>query len=117
MRWDLGKFFEGRLLATIQILKTIYDVATGTGEDVAVWVEGRELVFGKGEPKSGRGFLRAIPGEASVTIAFPRGHQILDPLKRARGPAGSQTQMILRHPSDLDVYVRRMIDAAYQLEG
>lgn len=117
MRPDIGRFLEGRLLSTVQLLKAIYDIGTGEGDDVSVWIDGRELVFGKGEPSTGRGFLRAIPQETSVILAFPRGHELLDPLKRAKGPRGSETRMFIRHASELDPYVRRMIDAAYHLES
>ena len=117
MRPDLGRFFEGRLLETVNLMKTVYDAATGTGKDVSVWIDGRELVFGKGDDQTTRGFLRMIPLEATVVVAFPKGNQILDPQKRARGYPGSQTKMTLAHASDVDVYVRRMIEAAYALEG
>lgn len=117
MRTDLGRFFEGRLLETIKLLKAIHDVATGAGPDVSVWIDGRQMVFGRGEPRTGRGFLRVMPGETNAIVSFPRGHQLHDPGKRAKGPSGSETRMTLGHLGDLDPYVRRMIDAAYALEG
>ncbi len=117
MRADIGRFLEGRLLETINVMKAVYDAGTGAGKDVNVWIDGRELVFGKSAEEAGRGFLRLIPGEVSVVIAFPKGSEILDPKKRARGYPGSQTKMTLSHPSDLDTYVRRMIDVAYALDG
>jgi hypothetical protein len=116
MRTDIGRFFEGRLLDTIKLLQTIYDVGCGAGRDVNAWVDGRELVFSRGEESKGRGFLRVTPGETNATICFPRGHELLDPLKRAKGPRGSETRMTIMHPSELDSYVRRMIDAAYELD-
>lgn len=116
MRPDIGRFLEGRLLDTIQLIKTVYDVGSGAGHDVTVWFDGREMVFGKGPDESGRGFLRLIAGEVSVVIAFPRGGELFDPQKRARGYAGSQTSMTIGHIGDLDSYVRRMIAGAYTLE-
>lgn len=116
MRSDIGRFFEGYMLETINIMKVVYDSAMGAGKDVVVWIDGRELVFGRGEENSGRGFLRMIPGEVTVRIAFPKGDQVFDPQKRARGYPGSQKSMTLAHPSDVDTYVRRMIDAAFALE-
>ena len=117
MRADLGRFFEGRLLDTINTMKTIYDAATGAGNDVEAWLDGREMVFGKSKEHEGRGFLRMIPGEASVVIAFPKGNQIMDPKKRAKGYPGAQTKITVSHPSDVDTYVRRMIDSAYALDA
>lgn len=117
MRTDIGRFFEGRILATVNILKTIYDVGSGEGADVVVWIEGRQMVFGRGEPNTGRGFLRVTPGETNIILAFPRGHEVMDPKKRATGPRGSETKMVINHPSEIDPYVRRMIDAAYAIDG
>jgi hypothetical protein len=116
MRADLGRFFEGHLLETVNVMKTVYDAAVGAGRDVGVWIDGRELVFGRGAEQSGRGFLRMIPGEASVVIAFPNGSQLLDKQKRLRGYPGAQSKMTVAHPSDVDIYVRRLIDSAYALE-
>jgi hypothetical protein len=115
MRTDIGRFLEGRLLPTINLIKTIYDTGLGAGKDVTAWIDGRELVFSKGEDK-GRGFMRAIPLETSVTLCFPRGHELLDPKKRAKGARGSETRVLIRDQMDLDLYIRRMIDAAYSVE-
>jgi len=116
MREDIGRYLEGRLHDTQQLIKIVYDIATGQGRDVNAWVEGRELVFGRKEPGKGTGFLRLLPSEVSLTISFPRGHELPDPLKRARGVRGSRTKLTIRTTSDLDSYVRRMIDAAYALD-
>jgi hypothetical protein len=116
VRADLGRYFEGYLLETTNLMKTIYDAAVGAGKDVTVKIDGRELVFSKGED-GGRGFLRMIPGEATVVIAFPNGSRLLDKQKRLRGYPGAQSKMTLAHPSDVDTYVRRLIDAAYALES
>jgi hypothetical protein len=116
MREDIGRFLEGRLLPTINLIKTIYDVGLGAGKDVEAWLDGRELVFSKGHGGHNRGFLRLTPMETAVTIAFPRGHELLDPKKRAKGARGSETRMLIRDQADLDLYVRRMIDAAYSIE-
>jgi hypothetical protein len=115
MRSDLGRFFEGHILETVNVMKTIYDAGTGAGKDVSVSIDGRELVFTKGDA-GGRGFLRMIPGEVAVRIAFPKGSLVFDPEKRAKGYPGSQTSFSVAHPSEIDTYVRRMIDAAYALE-
>jgi len=115
MRADLGRYFEGYLLETTNLMKTIYDAAIGAGKDVQVRIDGRELVFAKDE--TGRGFLRMIPSEATVVIAFPNGSQLLDKQKRLRGYPGAQSKMTLAHASDVDIYVRRLIDAAYALES
>ena len=115
MRGEIGRFFEGYLHETLQLMKTVYDAGLGAGPDVLVWIDGREMVFGRWE-EGGRGFLRMIPAEVSVRIAFPKGEQVFDPQGRTKGYPGSQTSMTLFLPSDVDVYVRRMIDAAYQLE-
>ena len=98
------------------MLKAVYDTSLGQGKDVKVWVDGRELVFGTKEPRVGQGFLRLLPLETSVTISFPRGHDIPDPQKRAKGPRGSRTRLTIRTTADLDFYVRRMFDAAYALD-
>lgn len=116
MQSDIGRFFEGYMLETINIMKVVYDSAIGAGKDVTAWIDGRELVFSKGDANSGRGFLRMTPGEVTVRIAFPKGDDVFDPQKRTRGYPGSQKSMTLAHPSDVDSYVRRMIDAAYSLE-
>src|SRR5687768_3469309 len=116
MRTDIGRFFEGRLLSTIKLLQVIYDLASGAGPDVSAWIEGRELVFGKGDERAGTIFLRVTPQETAAILSFPRGHELFDPLKRAKGPPHSQTRLVVTHPSEIDLYVRRMIDAAYNLE-
>jgi hypothetical protein len=117
MRADLGRFFEGRLLETVNVMKTVYDAATGAGKDVGAWIDGRELVFSRSKEEAGRGFLRLIPGEVSVVVAFPKGSQLLDPKKRLKGYPGSTSRITLAHPSDLDLYLRRLIDAAYALDA
>jgi hypothetical protein len=116
MESELGRYFEGRRLETTMLLKQVHDLALGTGRDVTVWIDGRELVFGRGAPRRGRGFLRVVPGEVQLVLAFPRGHELFDPKQRARGPRGSQTQLTIGHAIDLDPYVRRMIDSAYALD-
>lgn len=117
MRPDLGRYFEGRELSQTNLLSVIYDFCNGQGADVAVWIDGRELVFGRGEPKVGQGFLRVLPQEIWVLIGFPRGHQLFDPKKRAKGPPRSQTRVLIRDPADFDLYVRRMVEQAYGLES
>lgn len=117
MRPDIGRYLDNRLHEVMLLIKVVYDVCTGEGADVSAWVDGRELVFGRKGEREGPGFLRLLPHEVNVTIAFPRGHDIPDPLKRARGVPGSRTRMTLRTTADLDVYVRRMIDTAYALDA
>jgi hypothetical protein len=117
VRADLGRYFEGHLLETVNVMKTVYDAAMGAGKDVSVWIDGRELVFGKGPDQTGRGFIRMIPGEATVVIAFPKGSLLLDKQKRLRGYPNAQSKMTLAHPSDVDIYVRRLIDSAYAQES
>lgn len=103
------------MLDTINLVKTVYDIGTGAGKDVSAWIDGRELVFGRKEPGEGAGFLRVLPHEVTITISFPRGHEIPDPQKRTRGVPGSRTHMTVRHIGDLDAYTRRIIDAAYAM--
>ena len=117
MRPDIGRYLEGRFFDTVQLVKTVYDIGLGQGDDVSVWIEGNELVFGRRDPGSGSGFLRLLPQEVSITLSFPRGHEISDPQKRARGAAGSRTRLTIRMSAEIDVYTRRMIDAAYALDG
>lgn len=117
MRPDIGRYLEGRLLSTINLIKLIYDTGLGAGRDVEVWIDGRELVFSKGEGGKGRGFMRVIPFETSLNLCFPRGHELLDPKKRAKGAKGSETRVLIRDQADLDLYIRRMIDSAYSIEG
>lgn len=117
MESELGRFFAGRLYETTMLLKAIYDVGSGAGRDVTTWIDGRELVFGRGSPRTGRGFLRVVPGEVTVVLAFPRGQELFDPKKRAKGPRGSQTSLTVGHVGELDPYLRRMIEGAYVLDG
>ena len=117
MESTIGRYFEGRLLETQQLLRFIYDVAHGQGGDVCVWIDGREMVFGRGDPQRNRGFLRVTPGEVAVTLGFPQGSQLFDPKKRAKGPAGAQTSLSITHSTQLDLYVRRLVDQAYALDG
>lgn len=117
MESEIGRYFEGRLLETQQLLRAIYDMALGQGKDTCAWIDGRELVFGRGEPRGGRGFLRVIPGEVAAVLAFPMGHRIMDPKKKAKGPAGSQTSLSITHASQLDAYLRRMVESAYAHHG
>jgi len=101
----------------MKLIKTIYDVACGQGPKVTAWIDGRELVFSAREPGAGRGFLRLTPHEAHVTIAFPRGHELFDPKKRAKGAKGSETRISLRDQADLDLYVRRLIESAHAIDA
>lgn len=117
MESELGRYFEGRLLDTQRLLRTLYDLGLGLGSDTQVWIDGREMVFGRGEPRSGRGFMRIIPSEVMVVLAFPRGDGITDPKGLAKGPRGGQRSMTITHASQLDPYVRRMIGSAYDLDG
>ncbi len=112
----LGRFFEGRLLGTTRLLKQLYDLALGQGRDVQAGLEGQELVFGRGAPRQGRGFLRLLPGDAHVVLAFPRAPELLDPQRRLRGPRGSQAQLVLTVAGGLDPYVRRLVESAHALE-
>lgn len=116
MESEIGRYFEGRLLDTQRVLRALYDLGLGQGSDTQVWIDGRELVFGKGEVGQGRGYMRLIPAEAVVTIAFPKGYALLDPQRRTHGAPGSQTVLVVGHASDLDPYVRRLVAAAYALE-
>jgi hypothetical protein len=115
MQSDIGRYFEGRLFETTQLLKVIYDVTLGAGKDVAATIEGKELVFRKGQ-NTGRGFLRVIPMEVYVLIAFPKGQELFDPRKRTQGPPGSQKTTLIRDTIDFDIYVRGLLAQAYALE-
>ncbi len=115
MESHIGRFFEGRLYETTLLLKSIYDLGTGLGKDVVVSIDGRELVFCR-KDKPGRGFLRIIPQEAQLIVAFPRGHALFDPKKRTKGPPNAQTTLTVRQGGDLDIYFRRLLDSAYAAE-
>ena len=115
MNSELGRFFEDRLLDTQKLLRALYDVGTSPGPDISVWVDGRELVFGRTENAGGRGFMRLIPAEVRVVVAFPRGFDLFDPMGRLKGPMNSQRSLTLGHAFELDHYVRRLIETAYQL--
>lgn len=112
---SLGRFLEGRSLEQQQLLRVLVDLGSGLGPDVEVSVDGRELVFRR--EGRGRGFLRVIPRATSVLLGFPRGSELFDPRRRLEGPAGLQRSCPVREPSDLDGYVRRLIDEAHRLEG
>jgi hypothetical protein len=117
VRTDIGRFYEGRLFETVNLIKNALEVATGVGYDVEVWIHGRELVFGRGEAEQGVGFLRILPGEASITLSFPRGGEVFDPQKRMKGVPGSRTRLVVRNAGDIDSYARRLIEAAYELDS
>ncbi len=117
MESEVGRYLEGRLHDTQQLLRTIYDLGLGQGKDTCIWIDGREMIFGRGGEGRGRGFLRIIPGEVAVILAFPRGHELFDPKKMTKGPMGSQTSMSITHASQLDMYVRRLIECAYALDN
>lgn len=116
MKEDIGRYLDGRLFETVQLIKIIYDLATGEGRDVIAQVDGRELVFHRGEPK-GAGFVRLLPAETSVTLSFPLGARLFDPGKRLKGVPGSRLRITLRGKQDVDPYVRRLVDNAYAIEG
>lgn len=116
MRIDIGRFLEGRLLETVNLIKAVYDLATGEGKDVEAFVHGRELVFARREP-TGAGFVRLLPQETSVVISFPRGPELFDPGKRLRGFPTARRSLTLRSTMQLDPYVRRLIDEAYRLDA
>jgi hypothetical protein len=113
MREDVGRFFEGRLHETTMLLKAAYDIAVATGPDVADWVHGRELVFSRSEPGESRGFLRILPLDVLLQLAFPKGKELFDPQKRLRGVPGSQLRLTVRGMGDLDPYARRLVEEAY----
>lgn len=113
MNPEIGRYFEGWHLDTIKLLKALYDMGTGVGPGVTAWIDGRELVFTKQPPGTDRGFLRLIPSEASVIVAFPAGDRLFDPRKRLRGPPRSQKSLVLGYANEIDLDVRRLIDAAY----
>lgn len=112
MRADLGRYFESHGMEIQRLLKALYDMGLGQGKDVVFFLEGRELVLARGEPK-GYGFVRFLPEETGVTISFPSGAQLFDPAKRMRGFPGSRTRVTLRSLLDMDPYVRRLVDQAY----
>ena len=116
VRADIGRFLENRGLEQQKLLKMIYDLGLGCGEDVSIWVHGIEMVIGKGEAEDNRGFLRVFPLEAGVLLSFPRGPELRDPRGRAQGPLGSQTSIEIGHAGEIDLYIRRMIHEAYALE-
>jgi len=117
MESEIGRYFEGRFLETQQLLRAIYDMCFGLGRDVCVWIDGREMVFGRGEVRRNRGFLRVIPSEVVVMLGFPRGAELFDPKKLTKGPIGSQTSVSITHSTQLDAYLRRLVDQAYTTDG
>jgi len=117
MQSDIGRFLEGRRLDSQKLIRVIYDACLGQGANVTAWIVGKELVFGSQGEDVGSGFVRIMPFDVSLILAFPRGHEIPDPQKKMSGVPNSRTTMTLHYPSDVDVYVRRMIDVAYALES
>ena len=115
MNSEIGRYFEGHLFETQKLMKAIYDLAMGEGDGyAAASIEGRELVFSKDE--GGRpGFLRMLPSPTSVTLSFPQGGELLDPNKRLKGPAGARKRVTLNSVQELDPYIRRLIDQAYEI--
>ncbi len=113
MNPEIGRYLEGWHLDTIKLISALYDMAMGQGRDVTAWIDGRELVFTREEPGSDRGFVRLIPSEAHVIVAFPAGDRLFDPRKRLKGPARSQKSLVLGYAGEIDLDVRRLIDAAY----
>ncbi len=116
MESELGRNFQDRLLDQQKLLRALYDLAYGCGADVSCWVQGRELVFGRGEKESGRGFVRLIPLDVMVMCAFPRGDRLFDPTNRLQGPQVGQRSLTLMHHHEIDPHVRRILHAAYAAE-
>ncbi|MBK6686954.1 MAG: hypothetical protein IPG45_20975 [Deltaproteobacteria bacterium] len=117
MESEIGRYFEGRLLETQKMMRATYDLAMGTAKDVVVWIDGRELVFGKGQPRQGRGFLRLIPGEVRIVLAFPNAPALFDPKKVLKGPKGSQASVSIGYVAELDTYLRRLVEQASSLDS
>ena len=115
MQGELGRFFEGRLREVTDMMLVLHDYCVGQGKEVKVTLEGTEMVFRTKD--DGFGFLRVLPMEVTVMVSFPRGHEIPDPKERTKGPVNSRKKMIARTTADIDLYIRRMIDAAYAIEG
>lgn len=116
MESEIGRYFEGRLLETQKMLRATYDICMGEGQDVVCWIDGRELVFGRGEPKKNRGFLRIIPSDVRIMLGFPSASRLFDPKKVLKGPKGSQGNTSIGYVAELDTYLRRLIDEAYRLD-
>lgn len=112
---ELGRYFEGWDLETQKLLRTLYDVGTSPGVDVQVWIDGRELVFGRSGPGS-RGFMRLAPSELRIMVAFPRADLLFDPMRRLRGAATTQRSLSVGHVFEVDPYVRRLVESAYGAE-
>ncbi len=110
---ELGRYLEGRRLDMQKLLRALYDVGCGQGSDVSVRVDGRELVFARDASSGSRGFVRLIPGEERVVIAFPRGNALFDPARRLKGPTGAQQSLSIGHVFEIDAYLRRLIETAY----
>ena len=113
MNPELGRFLEDRSLEMQKLLVALRDLGEAQGRDVTVRVDGRELVFSRGEGQSDRGFVRLIPADARVVIAFPRGGELFDPRGRLTGPIDSQKSLTVDSVSGIDAYVRRLFEAAY----
>lgn len=115
MEAELGRFFEAHGYETKMLLRTVLDLAEGQGAEVVTSVEGRELVFRRGE--GGRGFLRVLPQAVGLVLGFPRGGELFDPKSFLKGPSGFQKSVRILDAADLDPYLRRMLGEAYGLDG
>ena len=117
MQSDIGRFLQELHLDTQKTIRVVYDACFGQGADVSIWIEGKELVFGNKGENTGMGFIRVRPLNMTVILSFPRGHEIPDPQKKMSGVINSAMRMTLHWPSDVNTYVRRLIDVAYALES
>lgn len=114
MEASLGRYLSGHSLEMQRLLIRLIDLAEGMGRGVVCTIEGLELVFRASE--GGRGFLRISPARTGARLAFPRGGDLYDPGRRLSGTPGFEHALELFDGNDLDLYVRRLIEAAHALE-
>ncbi len=114
MESAVGRWLEGHIFPTQRLLRTLIDLGSGAAPSARAELEGRELVFRCSD--RGRGFLRVIPQVSGALLAFPRGGELFDPKGQLRGPAGLQRMVAVKDQSDLDPYLRRLIDEAARLD-
>ncbi len=110
MHPDFGAFLEEFRTDGRRLVLRMKDLWEGLGADVQTSLRSRRLDGARGD----RVFVRLRAADPGVVLFFPAGSSLFDPGRRLQ-PVGPETRSVhLRDEGDLDLEVRRLVEAAYR---